>query len=439
MKRISILVILLFLFSTIPNSGLVFAGAFPSYTSGFQVQNLSSTQATVNITYYNPDGTTATTANDTIAANGSKTYFPIHAPSGFGGSVVISSDQQIASVVNVLTGSGAKAGASYVGISQGGANLSLPLLMKNNSGYNTWFHLQNTGTADATVNVSYSDGTSVSGITIKPGAAKLFDQSTESHSAAVFSAQITSSQPVVAAVIEENPATMFAYTGFQSGTTNPVMPLINANNSGYVTGVQIQNVGTTSTTVTVSYTPSAAGTACIETQTIPAGQSKTFALAAFANGSNSDCIAGAKFIGSARVTTNTSNQPLVAIINQLKPGVNGEAYGSFDVANATSKVVLPLIMDRNSGWYTGFNVMNVGSSSTTVNCTFTGTSYTVSGTLSPGQALTAIQSNQISSGYVGSGVCQAANSTDKIVAVVNELNPAVGDNLLVYEGINITP
>jgi hypothetical protein len=434
MKTIITTLIITVLLLSIP-SGLVKAGAFPGYTSGFQVQNLSSNTATITITYYNPDGTTATTATDTIPANGSKTYFPIHAASGFNGSVVISSDQQIASVVNVLTSSGAKAGASYVAASQGGTTVSLPLLMKNNSGYNTWFHLQNTGTSDANVTINYSDGTSATA-TIKPGAAKLFDQSTETHSAAVFSANITSNQPVAAAVMEENPQVMFAYTGFLTGSTNPVMPLINANNSGYVTGVQIQNVGTQPTEVTLSYTPSTAGTACTETQTIPAGQSRTFALAAFANGSNSNCVPGARFIGSASVTANSTNQPLVAIVNQLLPGVNGEAYGSFNPANATNKVVLPLIMDRNSGWFTGFNVMNVGSSPTTVTCTFTGTSYTVSGTLNPGQALTDIQNNKISSGYVGSGTCTASNPTDKIVAVVNELNPGVGDNLLVYEGIN---
>ncbi len=433
MKKISVLIILSLLMFTSYGAGL--AGAFPSYTSGFQVQNLSSAQATVSITYYNPNGTIATTATDTISANGSKTYFPIHATSGFNGSVVISSDQQIASVVNVLTGSGAKAGASYVAASQGGTSLSLPLLMKNNSGYNTWFHLQNTGTTDANVTVNYSDGTSQTAV-IKPGAAKLFDQSTESHSAAVFSANITSSQPVAAAVIEENPVVMFAYTGFRGGSTNPVMPLINANNSGYITGVQVQNIGGTSTTVTISYTPSVEGTACTETQTIPAGQSRTFALAAFENGANSNCVARARFIGSAQVTTNSANQPLVAIVNQLKPGVNGEAYGSFDPNNATNKVVLPLIMDRNSGWFTGFNVMNVGSSATTVTCTFTGTSYSVTATLNPGQALTDIQVNKISSGYVGSGTCTASNLTDKIVAVVNELNTGTGDNLLVYEGIN---
>jgi len=409
-----------------------------SYTSGFQVQNLSSSTANITLTYYNQDGTVNTAPNDTIPANSSKTYYPIHPSGSFNGSVVVSSDQQVASVVNVLGSGTTNAGASYVGASQGGTSVSIPLLMKNNSGYNTWFNVQNTGSADASVTVNYSDGTTAGPYTIKPGAARTFDQSTESHGATVFSAIVTSSQPVAVVVIEESTSVMFAYSGFTGGTTNPVMPLVNANNSGYVTGIQIQNIGSSATDVTVSYTPASAGTACTETQNIPAGQSKTFALAAFANGANSNCVAGAKFVGSARVTGNSTNQNLVAIVNQLKTGVNGEAYGGFDPAAATNKVVLPLVMDRNSNWYTGFNVMNVGGAATTVTCTFSGTSYTINtGSLASGQAYNAIQNGQIASGYVGSATCTAANSGDKIVAVVNELNSvAAGDNLLVYEGIN---
>jgi hypothetical protein len=158
----------------------------------------------------------------------------------------------------------------------------LPLLMKNNSGYYTWFNVQNAGSISATVFITYSDGTTTNA-GIAAGASHTFDQSTESHPGpATFSASATSSQPMVVAVMEENSSTLFAYSGVPSGSTNPVMPLINANNSGYITGIQIQNTGGSSTDVTVSYTHSTVGTDCTETQTITSGQSKTFALAAFA-------------------------------------------------------------------------------------------------------------------------------------------------------------
>lgn len=429
---------LLFAFALVAmlfGAGPASAGAF-SYTSGFQVQNLEGVDANVTIIYYNQDGSIAADVDDTIPANGSVTYFPIEPGTGFNGSVVISSSTQVAAVSNILGDSGAAA-ASYVGSASGNTTVLLPLLMKNNSGFSTWFNVQNTGSSDATVNVAYSDGSSAGPVSIAPGASATFDQLTETHSEAVFSGVITSDQPVAAAVIEESADVMFAYSGFAGGATDTVMPLVNANNSGYVTGIQIQNGGGVDSDVTVSYTPSFAGTSCTETQNVPAGASATFALKAFNDGSFSDCAGGETFVGSAQVTGNSAGVELVAIVNQLLPGTNGEAYGGFDPANATGTSVLPLIMDRNSGYYTGFNVMNVGGSSTTVDCTFTGSSYTVGGTLDPGKALTDLQNGKIADGYVGSATCTSGGS---IVAVVNELGPsATSDQLLVYEGINSGP
>lgn len=409
---------------------------FFSYTSGFQVQNLSGTTANIVVTFYDNSGN-PTAVNGTVPANGSTTFFPLpsQVPSGFDGSAVISSDQAVAAVVNVLGTGVVPSAASYVGFQQGASSLLIPLLQKANSGFNSWFKVQNTGSAAANVTVTYSDGTAPIVRAIPPGASSTFDQSQEAHNAAVFAAQVTSNQPIAATVIQEDQRTLFAYNAFPSGVGNPVLPLINANNSGYITGVQIQNGGSQPTNVTVTYTPSSAGAACTETQTIAAGQSATFALNAFASTvAGENCAAGAAFVGSAAVTGNSASQPLVAVVNQLLPGVNGGSYGGFDPAAATGTAVLPLIMDRNSGYYTGFNVVNVGSGAVTVNCAFTGgVGYTVSQALNPGQGLTAIQNNQIANGYVGSGTCTAAGG--KIVAVVNELGAAAGDQLLVYEGI----
>lgn len=430
-KFLSIFVVLLLLTGILVSTAS--AGAF-TYSSGIQVQNLSGTDANIIVTYYNKDGSVNATVPDTILANKSKTYFPVDVSDGFDGSVVISADQPVAAISNVL-GDGGNASASYVGTSLGGSPVNIPLLMKNNSGYNTWFNVQNTGGSDATVNIAYSDGSSAGPVTIKPGAAHTFDQSAEFHSATVFSGVVTSDQPVAVSVIEESSAIMFAYSGFVGGSSNPVMPLINANNSGYQTGVQIQNTGSTSTNVTVSY-KAVVGSDCTETQTIPGESSATFALAAFANGSNSTCVPNATFIGSASVTSNSAGHDLTVIVNQLGTS-NGEAYGGFDPASASDTVVMPLIMDRNSGYFTGFNIQNVGSSSTTVNCAFTNTSYSVSKTLAAGEALSDIQNNKIADSYVGSGTCVASGGTDNlIVGVVNELKASSMDAFLVYEGIN---
>ncbi len=408
---------------------------FAAYTSGIQVANLDTVQAAVVLIGYNADGTqSGSPLNDTIPINSSKTYFPIsNVANGFSGSFVISSDKKVAAISNILS-SDFKAGASYVGRSGGATKVLLPLLNKNNSGFTTWYSVQNAGAGDASVSVAYSDGTNVGPFVVKAGAARVFYQAAETHSVPVFAGTVTSNQPVVAAVIQENNQIMFAYTGFTGGTTNPVFPLINSNNSGYVTGLQIQNGGDQATEVTVQYTPGIAGTACTETQTIAKGGSNTFALRAFLQTvAGENCANGARFVGSARVSTNSTNQPLVAVGNQLGVG-NGEAYGAFDAAEAGPVVVMPLIMDRNGAFFTGFSVQNVGVA-TAVECVFSNNAYKVNANLQPGQAVSDIQFNKLGAGYVGAATC-SSNPPSTLVAIVNELSVTPGvDNFLVYEGI----
>ena len=55
---------------------------------------------------------------------------------------------------------------------------------------------------------------------------------------------------------------------------------------------------------------------------------------------------------------------LVAIVNQLNPAGNkGAAYNAFNPTSGTERVVFPLVMDRNYGYFTGMNIVNVGSGS----------------------------------------------------------------------------
>ena len=446
MKYLILLLVFAFVFA-----GLGFAqspakaGAF-TYQSGIALQNLADATANITIHYYNQDGSEDPNSpvTDTIPALGSKTYFPIPTDTGFNGSVVVESDVQIASISNIV-GNNFQAVASYDGASSGGSPVNLPLLMKNNSGYSTWFNVQNAGAGDANVSVAYSDGTSASFV-IPQGAAHTFDQALESHPAAIFSGVVTSDQPVAATVVEENTGIMFAFSGFATSTTSPVFPLVNENNSGIVTGIQIQNVGTQATDVTVSYTHSLAGTDCTETQTIPAGESKTFALFAFNSGANSTCVAHAPFIGSGKVTANSNGQMLNAIANQLKPGVNGGSYGAFSPTDATDTTVLPLVMNANSGYWTGFAVANVGSAATTVTCTFTPygglTLPTPSATLQPGESATWLTASGALFGtnlYIGAATCNAPGG--EIVSIANILGPnqTNKDQLSVYEGFNTTP
>jgi hypothetical protein len=443
MKKLGILIVLALVLA-VP-AGSAFAQP-PSYDSCFQVQNLSGTAASINVYYYEQGNTTPVASPaDTVPANGSTTYCPLSAVSdGFNGSVVIESDQPVAAITNVTGGAWGAYNASYAGFDAGATTVNIPLLFKDNYGYNTWFNVQNVGGSAATVDIAYTDGTNDNGNTIQPNLSVTFDQATETHSQAVFAAVVSSDQPVVVTVMEVGPSSspmLFGYNGFTNEHANPVMPLVQANNYGYTTGIQVMNTGGSARNVTLTYTPSAAGTACTQTQNVPAGQSATFALTAWAAGDgdgDNTCVDGQTFVGSAKVT-DAGTQTLVSIVNQHDFGGNmGASYGAFSPTQASDTVVMPLIMQDNYGYFTGFNVMNVGSSSTTVSCTFSGSSHTEGATLAAGEALTAVQyGTALGSGYVGSATCTATGGDASIIGVVNETLLGTGqDTFLVYEAFN---
>jgi hypothetical protein len=456
MKTFKLLAILALLITMVPMTALAQEpDAAPditvTYTTGFQIQNLTTSQANIQIVFYNQDGSTAATVPDTLSASSSKTYYPLNAVAvGFNGSVVVSSDQQVAAIANVLGNSGQR-GASYGGFSSGATTVNLPLVMKANYGIDTWFSVQNAGSATATVNVAYKPGTCTESVTIAPGAAKTFNQESNTclPTGYVGAATITSAEPVAAVVMQVDALSLLAYNGFTTASTRPVMPLISSNYYRSGTGIQVQNTGASDTTVTLTYQPSAGfpGATCTETKPIPAGQSTTFTYPQMPAGCGTggtgvtDPTNGG-FVGSAAVTTNSANMPLVAIVNQVtrNGAANAAAYEAFDPSRATSTVSLPLVTDRNYNIFTGFSIANVGTQPTNVNCVFTGTAYVVSApNLAPGASVTDVQLNKIANGYVGSAVCTATGGDAKIAGVVNQVTqgaPTSTDALLVYDGFN---
>jgi hypothetical protein len=431
-----------------------------NYESSIQVRNLTGTAGTITLTFYDLSGTVVgTPLTDAIAANETKSYYQSTMPvaSGFNGSVVISSDVEIAAMSNLVGLSAAASPISYAaysGFSGGASAAYLPTLFKDNYGYNTFFYVQNTGVADTAVTVNYSDGTTANIAAIAPGQSVIVNQKTETHTPKVFSATLTSTVAPIAVTVVEEGSTLFSYTGFGSGAATPMMPLINQNNYGYFTGVQIMNTGTASTAVTVSYTPSLGGTACTETRTLPAGTSKTFSQFVFYQSQDesgdpafaTNCVMGQTFVGSAKVTANTAAAPLVAVVNQLQPTqVKGGAYVAFDPAEGGATIVYPLIMDRNWGYFTSHSIVNVGTTQIAagaLSCLFTGTDKTgpVSTTITNAAAIpvdaswTLNHQGLLGDGFVGGATCTGPVGA-LLVGTSNQLGASAGvDTLLVSEG-----
>ena len=410
------------------------------------------------------------TASDVVPGNSQTKYFPLtnigapgnDVPTGFDGSVVIASDRKVASITNVHGSDGTNPvayGASYTGFSSGAALVSVPLLMKDNYGYDTWFSVQNIGSVATDVTVTYTDGLVQSVPGLQPGAAAKFDQMTESHvSRWVGAATVTSSATDIAITALEVGPNLFAYNGFAGGSVNPVMPLVHQNNYGYETSLQIQNTGDVTTDVTVQYTPGAGepGTACTEVRHIGAKQSVTYALYAFSNFADpnlstliSENCAVAQFVGSAKVTVNTASQDLVIVVNQLNRTANkGAAYDAFSTTSGADTVVFPLLMDRNYGYWTSFAVVNVGDVAiprTSLVCTVKGTdrtgaidkTFSPPTDLAPGAGWNQRLLNEMADRFVGAGTCEGPDNAASLVGMVNELNSGGAlDEFLVYEGVS---
>jgi hypothetical protein len=232
--------------------------------------------------------------------------------------------------------------------------VAVPLVMANNFGAFTGVQVQNTGTAQANVTVTYSAnsvpgcdtppaatfalaaGTSKTLIQAGGAAAEGFDPFFASCRY-VGGATITSDgAPLVAIVNQISGGSASAYESFNTAaaTGTVKVPLAAANNFGLFTGIQVQNVGTASTDVTMTYGPNTlaagdgiCGTPVARTKTIGAGASFTFIQSGA--GAESDGFdaqfASCRYVGSATITAAAGGK-VVAIVNQLSGGAGDSLF-----------------------------------------------------------------------------------------------------------------
>ncbi|HEU5088247.1 MAG TPA: hypothetical protein VFT99_12405, partial [Roseiflexaceae bacterium] len=230
----------------------------------------------------------------------------------------------------------------------------------NNFGAFTGLQIQNTGTTAANLTVTYS-ANSVAGCATPPAATFSLNGGTSKTliqaggSAAegfdpffatcryVGGATITSDgAPLVAIVNQISGGSASAYESFNtaSATGTTKVPLAAANNFGLFTGIQVQNVGTASTDVTVTYGPNTlaagdgiCGTPTARTKTVAAGASYTFiqsGAGADSDGFDSQ-FATCRYVGSATITA-ASGGKVVAIVNQLSGGA-GDSLFTYNAFN----------------------------------------------------------------------------------------------------------
>lgn len=435
MKRVVSAALIVFVLAALTVSA---ANAQLTTVTSFQVQNLSGDTANLQIVFYdaNGDEVGAATVSDTIAGNSSKLYTQgnnTDLPSGFNGSVVISADQEVAAIGVQKTANNDDSQqyqGTYSGFAgtQAAETFYIPTVMKAFYGYTTEISVQNAGSSNVDVNVSYSGGQSDSTTGLKPGEAHRFDNADTSGMADGFIGSATISAtggPIVAVVNQVNEAALEeqTYEGFSAAGagTELYTPVLMRNFYQYNTSIKVQKIGSGSTDVTITYSNGHA-----ETQTL------TDASDSYLFTQQNETNLPASWLGSATITSTSLD--IIAVVNQQNT-TTGKAASYNGFAQAAARFVGPNVMKSFYGFNTSVQVQNLGSSTTCTASFSNGTSQT-STTLAQGQTYLFTQGNNNDLGSSFAGSVDLTCGGEDFVAVVNQEGPTgPGDTQMAYNAI----
>lgn len=170
----------------------------------------------------------------------------------YSGKVVATGD--VASIVNIYGGPSNIQLYSYNAFSGGALEAFVPALYSKYYNFNTELKVQNVGTTDATVDITYSTGLTAT-VVLAPNTGKsYYTPSILPNANKVYTARIESDQPIVVVVNESDPTNKAAtYNGLIGGADTVSIPVVMKNYYGYNTDVVCMNVGAASTDVTITY------------------------------------------------------------------------------------------------------------------------------------------------------------------------------------------
>ncbi|MDI7276249.1 MAG: hypothetical protein QME94_09730 [Anaerolineae bacterium] len=350
-----------------------------SWVTSFQIMNLGTETAAVQILYLREDGSTATTQEYSITKGSSiNVYQPSvpGLPEGFKGSVVVSSDQPIAAIGSeqVTYADGSIGNSQYSGLSENeiGTRFYLPNVNRRFGGgqWSSRITVQNTQSTQINVTVTfYNPDASVRDtdtVSIPGNGSVTLSQTDDAElpdgwlGAAIVEA--TGNVAVIADVRSAD-GRLESYNGFSSGSNTAYLPtlLLGFGANKWNSSFQVFNVGATEASLTITYYTAGNPTpAKVVETTLPHYQS----INRYQPTVDSDL--GSNWIGSAVIQ---STQPIVVVGTQSSgaPGTRlASIYGG--AASGAAEVVLPTILRYFGGskFVTSLQVMNVGATDASV-------------------------------------------------------------------------
>jgi len=433
-KRVSLSVILsLLAISVLIGSAFAAANALlpgSGWWSGETIQNVGSSDATIDITAYDSASSSTFAKSDTIAPGANKVYDPTSfagMPAGFQGSAIVSSNQDIRAIVTITNryipssglgdaGSPHFAAGLYQGVNVPNTTIRFALAKNNSFGKTTTFFVQNAGSVAATATATFrlpnapGGGGVITTYTyttpsIGPGQMVVVtptDAGAPSGNGVVGSLTVTSTQPLAGTVLEhftaETHATLVQAT--RSATPDDYdiklfSPNTKNNFFDRFSGLQVQNVDSSPVDVTVVYKGGAfqsGGVNCVgQTYTdshsaLPPGESWTFPSTAIPN----KCFASASVTATGNVIGQVNESFLAATVPALHPYQESTVFSTLPSKSGTTIISLPLFKEDSFSKATGTTIQNVGSADTNVTITFKGVAGTFVSQpqlIQPGQGL----------------------------------------------------
>jgi hypothetical protein len=322
---------------------LNFPGLYKNYYAYYSevvLQNTEADQASVTLRFYNQN-TGAQVGGDinaTIPGNSSRVFalqdlssLPSGNTNGLF-SLQVTSNRNLAGVANIWSTSFQGLFSDYNAYVSGSTTVYAPALYKNYYSYVSSLTVQNIDSAAANVKITYSNGVTEN-VTLQPRTAKEYYQPSKASLPSgnvngVFSAKVecTNGQDIVVLVnIQQNDKGYLAsYNGPSSSTSSVNAPVVLKMFYGWYSAVTVQNVGTSSTNITITY--ASAGS-----------PSRTFNNIA-ANGTvNIIQLAGAGENvlpdgSSVSAVISSSGQPIVAVVQEDSVTAYGTHPGDYLLA-----------------------------------------------------------------------------------------------------------
>ncbi len=348
-----------------------------SRTTGVVVQNLGDSPAAVRLDYYNQNGDPVVYTQTTVQPASAVGFGAGSAglTEGFVGSLVVSADQPIAAIGNDTDDDSV---GFYSAVTEGATKLYLPALYKGLGNWYSeiWIQAVEQVPAGAQATITFKDRlgnqTATKTISLKTYATVKVPTNDEAGIPANWAGgAVIESTYKLGAVVRNNRVTDAGmiteeYNAFAAGDTQVYVPAIyRAFGAWDSNGINVQNLGTSSTNVSIDFYDRNGNK--VTTYTFPNSFPANGGVQAI-NTNNIPTLTDG-YAGTAVVKSD--GQPVIAIVDVTsRVQGKGNAYNAVMGTEGATTVYLPSQYKRFGGWRSGVIAMNLSATPATITFKF---------------------------------------------------------------------